>query len=501
MTQDPARGNTPSAPTTGRQWYEHARACQQAGDLISALDAYRASLKLNPRAAAAWIGMAEVLDLNQQPLDALACLQRGVQADPRSVVAATRLGRSLQGLGRVDDARRAFDHALGLDPASVSARMGLGELLEDQGDPEGAAAAYRTILDQNPERSEPLANLLGLGRYIDIKGELELAQQRLQSAANRDRALIGYGLGKALDRMQETDAAFAALAVANEARRAEAGPFDRKVFDARIDRLIDIFSPDFFAQRKGWGNGSSKPVFIVGLPRSGTTLTEQIIGSHPQCFGAGELGILADLATGAPDRLGRPDPPWPHCAPELSQQQVQELGSDFVEQLQRRAQGEPRRIVDKQPLNFWHLGLVALALPGARILHCRRDLRDNGFSIYSQNFNPSQRWSADLGDIAHYWRGYRRLMAHWEAVTGLAMLSVDYEDTVAELTPQAERLLTFLNLPWDPAVLDFHRNERAVQTPSRWQVRQPIYRDSAAKWRRYEAYLTPLGDAMAETDE
>jgi hypothetical protein len=154
-------------------------------------------------------------------------------------------------------------------------------------------------------------------------------------------------------------------------------------------------------------------------------------------------------------------------------------------------------IIDKQPLNFWHLGLVAIAMPNAKIVHCTRDIRDNGFSIFSQNFHLSQKWSTDLTDIAHYWRGYRRLMAHWQSVTGLDILEVNYEDTVADLEVQARRLLGFVGLSWDEKVLAFHENSRPVQTPSRWQVRQPLYRTSMEKWRQYEQHLQPLIDAEA----
>ena len=146
--------------------------------------------------------------------------------------------------------------------------------------------------------------------------------------------------------------------------------------------------------------------------------------------------------------------------------------------------------------SFWHLGLVALALPNARIIHCRRDIRDCGLSIFAHNFNLQQTWSTSLEDIAHYWRGYRHLMAHWKAVTQLNILTVDYEDTVSDLETQARRITDFLDLGWEAQLLQFHENERAVQTPSRWQVRQPVYRSAMAKWRHYESHLGPLTAAF-----
>ncbi|MEM9386672.1 MAG: sulfotransferase [Pseudomonadota bacterium] len=500
MSDSRSDASAAPAPTTGRGWYEAGKEKQRAGDLAGALDAFRRSLKLNPHAAAAWIGLGEVLDANQQPRDGLECYRRGVAAEPKSAVAATRLARALQALGMVEGARRAYDQALALDPTSRSARLGLGELCEDQGDPQAAADAYRGVLARYPDHGEALANLLGLGRSVDISDEIALAEQRMAAAEDRDRALIGYGLGKALDRLQRYDEAFTVLTAANAARRSLAGPFVPDAFETRVQRLTEIFSAEFFHGRTGWGAAATAPVFIVGLPRSGTTLTEQILGAHPACFGAGELGVLADLATGTPDRLGRAEPPWPENAPDLSDAQAQALGNDYAAQVTRLAPPGAVRIIDKQPLNFWQLGLVAIALPHAKIIHCTRDIRDNGFSIYSQNFNVHQRWSTDLEDIATYWRGYRRLMAHWGEVTSLQMIEAPYEAMVQDPERQARRLLDFLELPWDPSVLAFHESSRAVQTPSRWQVRQPIYTSSKARWQHYETHLAPLIAAACEAE-
>ncbi len=256
-------------------------------------------------------------------------------------------------------------------------------------------------------------------------------------------------------------------------------------------------SPAFFAAATEPASDSERPLFIVGLPRSGTTLTEQILASHPQIHGAGELDLLTDLATATPDVLGRRQSSWPETALELKREHVDTIGRQHLERLQSMAPSGPARITDKQPLNFWHLGLVALTLPGARIVHCTRDIRDNGLSIFAENFTPEQRWATELSDIAHYWRGYRRLMAHWREVTGLRTIEVAYEDTIADTQSQAARMTDFLDLPWHPDVLRFHDTGRAVQTPSRWQVRRPIYGTSAGRWRDYEQHIAPLRRAFA----
>lgn len=483
---------------TARAFFDKGEELKKSGDLAGALDAYRQSLKINPRVAAPWIGLADVLARNQQPGDALECLRRGASAEPNNPVVLRRLARGFQGLGNTTHARQAYERALKLQPGAVNTLMGLGEVHEEDGRPRDAADCYRQVLKAQPGHAEALGAIVGLGRDIDVSVEIEAARAAMVAAEPREKALIGYGLGRALERQGEFDSAFKALSDANAARTEQAGTFSRDAFDQRVTEMTAVFSSDFFDQRRDWGDLSSTPVFVVGLPRSGTTLTEQIIGSHSACFGAGELAVLTDLATGTPDRLRTDERAWPLCAPDLTQDHTAALGADYVSQIKALAPLDARRIVDKQPLNFWHLGLVAMALPNAKIIHCTRDIRDNGLSIFAQNFNTQQRWATDLGDIAHYWHGYRTLMAHWQSTTGLDILDVAYEETVSDLEGQARRLLEFLGLGWDPRVLAFHQNDRTVQTPSKWQVRQPLYTTSKAKWRQYEAHLGPLLTAASE---
>lgn len=487
-------------PETGKDWFEEGYKLLRAGKLPGALDAFRHSLKINPAVAAPWMGLAQVLDQNGQFEDARQCLQHAIAVEPNNIEAHLKLAVSYKNLGHVDDSKKEYDQALKLDPKSEKALFGLGQLMEDMGDSAAAADAYRSALKLDGKRYQALANLLGLSRHVDVSAEIEAATGLMKTIEGREKALVGYGLGKAFDQRKCYDEAFEAYAAANAARSKEAGEFEPDVFDERLERMFELFSKEFFEERQGWGNPSERPVFIVGLPRSGTTLTEQIIGSHPECFGAGELFTLTDLATATPDRLGKPEPSWPECAPDLNAEQLKALGSEYLVQSSERAPDGVSRVVDKQPLNFWHLGLVATALPNAKIIHCTRDIRDCGFSIFSQNFSLQQRWSTDLADIGHYWKGYKKLMAHWRAVTDLDITEVSYEETVADLEGQARHLLEFLDLSWDERVLAFHENERAVQTPSRWQVRQPLYQSSKAKWRRYEKHLGPLIEA-AESEQ
>ncbi len=275
-----------------------------------------------------------------------------------------------------------------------------------------------------------------------------------------------------------------------------AGPLDRDELVARIDSIIEKYSADFFASRRRHGLGSDQPVFIVGLPRSGTTLTEQIIAAHPLAHGAGELPDLARLAV---NLVADDEAPW-QAASRIDDVRSRVAAGVYLDAARSQASQTALRITDKSPLNFLHLALVAVTLPGARIIHCRRDERDNALSIWRENFNAAQHYATDFDDMAFFIGQYRRLMAHWRAVLPLRILDVEYETTVAGLEKQARRIIQFLGLPWDARCLDFHAQERAVQTPSRWQVRNPIYDKSIGQWRRYAPHLPELVAAFEKAN-
>ena len=477
---------------TAKDWYELGNKSKRNGDHTAALGYFKQSIKLNAHAAAPWIGIAKLLDTNSQFEEARQCFMHAVVADPKHLMARQMLAVSHQKLGYVEEAEREYNYAIKLKPNSDISYFGLGQLFEDLGKPDQAATAYRQAIQCAPHKQDALANLLGLSKHVDICKEINQAQAVLEGLNLRDKALVAYGLGKAHQQTKNYQAAFKAFDVANTARSQASGAFNRKAFDARIETMLKLFSSEFLQTRKDWGNSSERPVFIVGLPRSGTTLTEQILASHPQCFGAGELNVLTDLATGTPDRLGNGEISWPQTAGYLSKQHVVDLAQDYLIESGKRAPANVGKVVDKQPLNFWHLGLIAMAFPHARIVHCTRDIRDCGLSIYTQNFNETQNWSTDLDDIGYYWHGYKKLMAHFKKVSRLRILEINYEETVSDIEPQSRKLLDFVGLPWDEKVLNFHQSERAVQTPSRWQVRQPLYQSSKARWRNYENYLGPL---------
>ncbi len=329
--------------------------------------------------------------------------------------------------------------------------------------------------------------------------EALLARNRLSAD---DKKKLHFTLAKAFEEKADADAAFAHYRRGNELQRAAfAGQslrFDAEAQDRLVARTEAVFTGQFFAERQSFGIASEAPVFVVGMPRSGTTLVEQIAASHPQVHGAGERWEMDVAAHNLSDTLGA-QAPYPENVAELDEATAARLGEAYLGRL-REVAGDAERVIDKLPFNYLRLGLIAVLLPRARVIHCRRDVRDTCLSCYFQNFSIPYPWTTDLCEIGRYHRAYERLMAHWRSVLPRAMLEVDYEDLVADQEGQSRRIIDFLGLQWDPRCLDFHRTQRQVSTASAWQVRRPIYATSVGRWRAYERMLEPLEAGLAGED-
>lgn len=483
-------------------WHNLGTACKQLGQMERAFDSLKRALLIDPTRAETYLTLGNLLVEADQLDDALVCFERAAHHDPSMAKARSRLAQELLQHGRVTQAESVFRQALALDPDHVEGWIGLGRTLEDVSQAEAALGCYLNALKRQPGHG------LALGQYLSlVKDDAEAApwvahaEQALTRSETPDeaKALVGYGLAKYYDqRGNYREAAHAGLA-ANAARRRKAGPLDRAALAARVDGIIATYTADFFHERRRFGIGTDQPVFIVGLPRSGTTLTEQILAAHPFMFGAGELPDLARLAVQS--LAGRTHAPWQAAAHIQNDMASRLLAHEYLRALRRNAPTDCRRISDKQPLNFFHLAFAALLFPNARVIHCRRDPRDTALSIWMENFNPDQRYATDFDDLAFFTRHYRRAMAHWHEVLPLKILDVQYEQVVADLEGQVKRLIAFLGAPWDDRCLAFHRQERAVQTPSRWQVRQPIYTGSVGRWQRYRDFLPELEAACAGLEE
>lgn len=469
-------------------WHNLGTALKREGRFDEAFIAFKQALLIDSTRADTYLNLGGLLIESQQLDDALECFERAARFDPALARAQSRLAAHLASRGRLDRANALFRNALALDSQHIDGWFGLGQALEDLGDAEGALSCYRNVLARESGHGA------AFGRYLALlRGDAD--QQFIQAAtdavsderrSDEQRALIGYGLAKYHDRRGDVEAAAAAAIQANGARRRQTGVFDRNAYDARIASLVETYDRSYFEARRDFGLGTDQPVFIVGLPRSGTTLVEHIVASHPLLHGAGELPDLPRLAARVCS-----DSPWTAAA-RIDSAQSREIARAYLHALRDGAPRDRLRITDKSPFNFYQLAFAALLFPQARVIHCRRDARDNALSIWLENFNHEQTYATGFGDLAHLRRGYEGLMRHWHRALPLPILDVDYESLVADVEGQAKRLIDFLQAPWDRRCLDFHKSDRAVQTPSRWQVRERVYTRSVGRWRSYAPHLPDL---------
>jgi tetratricopeptide (TPR) repeat protein len=429
-----------------------------------------------------------------------AVLAQTLQRFPDSVDALSDVGLVYRLLGDSATAHELFTRACELAPNDVQVLNQLGLSVTDLGDLPRAEALLDQALAVAPEDPNALYNRSRTRRYRDadepfvchLSGVLE----RLRATGNAAVSLnpmVEFALGKVANDLGHFDEAFAHYVNANQRHR-DSVTYDRERHASWLQSVATTFSKAHFDASVTGGNPSELPVLIVGMPRSGTTLVEQILASHPQVHGAGELRDLAVVPKRMNRRTGKP---YPAGFSALSATDRAELANGYVSRIAELG-GDAMRVTDKLPTNFLHLGLAATLLPNVRVIHCRRDPMDTCLANYMQYFTEGHPYAYDLGDIAHFYAQYRALMAHWEDALPLTIAHVDYESVVEDVEREARRLVAYLGLEWDDRCLRFYESDRRVDTASNWQVRQPIYTDASRRWRRYELHLGPLRDALAQ---
>lgn len=482
-------------PHNAEGWRLLGVTLQRLGRHAEALEPLRKAHELAPDNERILDTLAESEFHAGYPDDTLPLLQALRDSRPREPRIVLRLAETFNRLGRH---REAFD----LLAAAATSAMERGDLLvalaqtaEDMGDRDAARRAYRDALEERPGWAFPLSGLLGLDRAKADDALVEQAETLLSapSLPDPDRALLGYELGKVMDGRRRHADAMHSWHLANDARRRMVGPANLDSFERRITAMTKTFTREWLdARRHRWaGNPDPRPLFIVGMPRSGTTLTEQILAAHPAGFGCGELPDIGLIVRNLPREAG-PGAAWPECIEDIGDEVLDAAAYRYLRAATRGAPAEALRLVDKMPLNFHELGLISLLFPNARVIWCRRDPRDIAVSVYGENFALDERLANDFGDIGHYINFQTRLMRHWQQAISLPILELVYEDLATNPEENAKRIIDFAGLPWHSDCLEFHRNDRGVQTPSRWQVKQPIYTRSIARWRNYEGHLGPL---------
>ena len=444
------------------------------------------ALKLEPDSARAYLGLAQVRDRMNNFEGALEAVNQGLEISPDHVTLQLKKGQLYFGENKIEEAHSCIDKALELAPENGVALNQKAEAYLSTNHNEEALKIVRKMIRLEANLVGAYMTLASLKKFKSTEDEDFIEMKKLEETVHQygTSTALGYYfcLSDVYEQVGEYDKAFEYLKKANDIRlkaiprKAE----DRVTSPTWVKKrytkeLVDAFT--------GKGCKSDIPVFIVGMPRSGTTLTEQILAAHPDVFGAGELREITDLTS----------------AQSLSKQaSIEELGETYVRNVkQRDPSGKAKRITDKMPANFMHLGFIRSILPEAKIIHCRRNPIDTCLSCYKQNFANGQYWSYDLDDLATEYENYLEIMEHYRQIMPGGFLEIDYEETVGNPEAQARKLIDFIGLEWNDACLEPHKQKRAILTASKGQVTRPIYKTSVEKWRRYEKYLEPLVKRLA----
>jgi tetratricopeptide (TPR) repeat protein len=414
-------------------------------------------------------------------------LRRAIKLNPRYVDARVNLGLTLAFWNRLRDAKSQFDKALKYQPRNADALSGLAHISMTEGDFHRAGAMLSRALEAKPRMPRALALQAGLRKMTPADSAwLTSAEEAAGSEiAPLEESELRFAIAKYYDDVQDFKRAFQNYKRANDLLKAVAEPYDREAHKGIVDRMIRNYTRDVVARMNGGASNSIKPIFVVGMPRSGTSLIEQIISSHPSAKGGGEVEFWAD-AMHKHEALIKDGP--------LDESTRKELAEAYLRTLVAKS-GDALRIVDKAPVNSDYLGVIHSVFPNARIIYMQRDPIDTCLSCYFQKFVLSLNFTMDLSDLADYYRQHRRLMTHWRAVLPRGtMLDVPYEELVADQEGWTRKILDFLDLEWDERVLSFHETKREVATASFWQVRQKIFKSSVQRWRNYEKFIGPLRD-------
>jgi tetratricopeptide (TPR) repeat protein len=464
----------------------------------AALASYDQALALKPDHAEALYNRGIALGDLRRSDEALASYDRALELRPDYPEALNNRGTALRELGRAAEALASYDRALALKPDYAVAHDNRALTLTELGRFEEAEAAIGRAIELAPRRVRNYYDLTLLSGRWDaddphLRAMEELAQD-LPALGADEQIELHFALSKALESAGSPERAFQHLLDGNAVKRKQVR-YDEPAALAAIDRIRASFTGEVMRDRAGRGMASPVPVFILGMPRSGTTLVEQILASHPLVFGAGEIEDLGQAISGL-DGPASGMLQSPESISRASDADLRALGTAYLGRIAVLAPAAAR-ITNKLPENFRLAGLIHLALPDARIIHTRRDPVDTCLSCFSQLFAGNLPYTYDLAELGRYYGAYAALMAHWQNVLPPEVLiEVQYEEVVADLEGQARRILGHCGLDWDARCLDFHRTERPVRTASMTQVRQPLYKSSVARWRRHEAHLGPLLDAL-----
>ena len=476
-------------------------ALRQDGRLQESVPWFRRATELQPLVPAFWAYLADATTDLDRYSEAIQCYRRLIELEPSQPRLYTNLGWLLRREGKYDEAKEIYDRALRIQPEFSDAMIGMGDLLEELGQMTEAERWFRQVIASHP--ADPIAPAR-LARHLRNQisdDDFRVLKARIADPTLSETARVPMlsALANVLDARGQYSEAAQYMRRANAAALAESRqksqPYRCTEHELLVSDMIAAFRPEFFARFAGAGLTTRRPVFVFGLPRSGTSLVEQILASHSQVHGAGEIDQGRLDFKAIPTLLNRPDAPL-ICLADQSAEVIREIARRHEARLMELSCGAAR-VVDKMTDNYLYLGLLAILFPNATFIHTRRDLRDVALSCWMTQFR-SLSWTNDQRDMAHRFQQYLRLMDHWRTVLPAPIHEVDYEATVDNIEAVARRLIAACGLDWEPACLDFHKTKRPVATASLAQVRQPIYKNSIVRWKNYEHELGDLFSVLAE---
>lgn len=471
---------------------------RELGRLQEAHSAYRQALELHPTYPSALSNLAEILTSFGDFPNAVGLYRQLVGLDPDDAEAWKALGLSLLQIDEEADSIKALEEALLLKPGDPEILNALGIAHQYKGDFQAAERLYLASIESEPEFVRGYENLVRSRKMKIDDFALVSPIEKIAGDETRDeesRLIAHFALGKFYDDCADYEKAFENFTVGN-ALMNRLVDFDAARHSERVDKTIKEYSHAFFRSHSGEGDPSTRPVFVIGMNRSGTSLVEQILASHSQVFGAGELAAINRLAVNLPTSLNS-SIEYPACLSQLDANAIHTAASQYLQFVAQR-DDQAIRVIDKMPANFLHLGLIATLFPNAHIIHCKRAPLDVCLSIYFNRFAESNHYAYDIDNIAAYYADYERLIDHWKKVIRVEILDVQYEGLLSGLEHESRRMLEYCGLAWENACLEFHKSGRPVRTASSWHVRQPLYKTGMERWRHYIPHLTRLKKALSD---
>jgi len=460
---------------------------EQLGKTNEASECFIKALELNQDYCDAYYNYANLLLKTGQNERAVECYRKALILNPEYANAYNNLGLALHRLKKYDQAENVYKQVLQCQPDAADTYSHLGQIYQSLGRFDDAISMYEEAIRISPDCAAAYASLALSRKCISSEDNLivninsMLEQERCNT---EDTIKLLFALGKLHDDCGQYDLAFSSFKKANSLKSKFIN-FNSLGFQQAIDGIIKVFSKEFIRTRQQYGNPSTRPVFVVGMPRSGTSLVEQIIASHPDAAGVGELDYFNKQMGMLKNQHLQSIAYWA----EADQQLFSEKAVRYLELLAGYVSDDIQKVVDKMPYNFLHLGLINILFPQARIINCRRDHMDTCLSIYCNDFEGMHEYKYMLSDIGFYYCQYLRLMDYWKETLTVPSMDVIYENIVANNEQASRDIISFIELPWDNKCLEFYKTGRAVDTRSNVQIRQPIYNSSVRRWKHYEKHL------------